>query len=31
MTQNNANKEKSFLYWITLGIIFASFVTVALS
>ena len=31
MTQDNAKKEKSFLYWITLGIIFASFVMAALS
>lgn len=29
MTQNSARKEKPFLYWITLGIIFASFITLA--
>jgi len=31
MTQDNAKNEKSTLYWITLGIIFAAFFTVALS
>ena len=31
MTQDNANEGKSFLYWITLGIIFAAFFTVALT
>jgi len=29
MTQNSARKEKPFLYWITLGIIFASFFAIA--
>jgi len=31
MTHGNAKKEKSLLYWITLGIMFASFLAVALS
>jgi hypothetical protein len=31
MTQDNAKEGKSVLYWITLGIIFAAFFTVALS
>ena len=31
MTQDNAKEGKSVLYWITLGIIFAAFITVALS
>ncbi len=31
MTQDNTKEGKSVLYWITLGIIFAAFFTVALS
>jgi len=31
MTQDNAKGTKSVLYWITLAIIFAAFITVALS
>jgi hypothetical protein len=31
MNNDNAKKETSVLYWITLGIMFASFVVVALS
>jgi len=31
MTQDNAKTGKSILYWITLGIIFAAFFTIALS
>jgi hypothetical protein len=31
MTQDDAKNEKSILYWITLGIIFAAFFTIALS
>jgi hypothetical protein len=31
MMQVNAKEGKSILYWITLGIIFAAFFTVALS
>jgi hypothetical protein len=28
MTQGNDNKDKPYLYWITLGIMFASFVAI---
>jgi len=31
MTQDNSKGRKSVLYWITLTIIFAAFITVALS
>jgi len=31
MTQDNAKKGNSVLYWIMLGIMFAAFFTVALS
>jgi hypothetical protein len=31
MTQDNTKNEKSILYWITLGIIFAAFFMVAAS
>lgn len=31
MTQNNEDNEKSVLYWITLGVIFAAFFLVAAS
>jgi len=31
MTQHNAKKEKSALYWITLGILFTAFIAVVLS
>jgi hypothetical protein len=31
MTQGNAKEGSSVLYWITLGIMFAAFFTVALS